>query len=253
MSIIYEPTGAAREYSELALNLYKGCAHGCIYCFGANTTWLSAEKFHEAANPKKNVIARIRKAAKKLNQNQISLPFFKDSSPPKEILLSFISDPYQPIENNLKLTREAIKILIENNLTFTILTKGGSRAQRDFALLKKYSKCSFGTTLVFSNQDDADYWEPSAAPIIDRIKTIELAHSLGIKTWVSVEPVIDPNQALQIIKELHSIVDHWKVGKINDMPKIEKTVNWIKFKKDVIALLDSLKADYYIKKSLTEL
>lgn len=72
----------------------------------------------------------------------------------------------------------------------------------------------------------------------------------GIKTWVSLEPVIDPGQALELIRELHPIVDHWKVGKLNYQAL---DVDWIKFREDVKALLESLGADYYLKKSLTEL
>ena len=79
------------------------------------------------------------------------------------------------------------------------------------------------------------------------------AHARGIPTWISVEPVIKPDQALQLIQNLHSIVDHWKIGKINYNKGIEKRVNWLKFRKKVRELLDSIGADYYLKKSLTEL
>jgi hypothetical protein len=85
-------------------------------------------------------------------------------------------------------------------------------------------------------------WSPDNL-IVDRYR--------GIKTWVSLEPVIDPDQALQVIRELHSIVGHWKVGKINYQKDIE--VDWIAFREEVKALLDRLGADYYLKKSLTNL
>ena len=121
---------------------------------------------------------------------------------------------------------------------------------RDFDLLEDYDKARFGTTLTLINQKNADEWEPNAALISDRIHVIEEAHNKGIKTWVSLEPVIDPGQALQIIEELHSIVGHWKVGKIN-YHKVN--VDWIAFREQVTDLLESVNANYYIKKSLTEL
>ncbi|MBT4483949.1 MAG: hypothetical protein HOC71_09770 [Candidatus Latescibacteria bacterium] len=133
------------------------------------------------------------------------------------------------------------------------MTKGGMRAVRDFDLLSNYPKARFGTTLIFTDQKDADYWEPDAASVSDRIKAIEKAHARGIPTWISVEPVIKPDQALQLIRNLHPIVDHWKVGKINYNKEIENRVNWIKFREEVKDLLDSIGADYYLKKSLTEL
>ena len=151
----------------------------------------------------------------------------------------------------LEITRGAIRALIENDLRFTILTKGGTRATRDFDLLEGYDKARFGSTVIFTSQDDADEWETHAPSIQDRIATIEVAHAKGIKTWVSLEPVIDPEQALQLIQQIHPIVDHWKVGKLNHHPAIEKKVDWIRFREEVTALLDSLGADYYLKKSLT--
>ena len=152
----------------------------------------------------------------------------------------------------LCLTRRAIEILIRNELWFTILTKGGMRASRDFDLLERYDRCRFGTTLVFINQADAGRWEPNASPISERIEGIKAAHKMRIKTWVSIEPVIDPEQALELIRLLHPVVGHWKVGKLNYKTP-DKPVDWIKFRGAVTDLLGSLDADYYIKKSLTEL
>lgn len=239
MNVIYEPSGKAKEYADLSVNLYKGCTHVCKYCFGAKTPWVPAEDYYKSANPKKDVIFKLQRDCRKLNGD---IP---------EILLSFIGDVYQHAEMDLGLTRQAIKILIENNLSFTLLTKGGNRAVRDFDLLEGYDRGRFGTTLIFMDQAHADYWEPGAAPIKDRIKTIREAHDREIKTWVSLEPVIDPDQALQVIRELHPIVGHWKVGKINYQKDVD--VDWIAFREEVRALLDDLGADYYLKKSLTEL
>ena len=238
--IIYEPTGPAREYSSLACNIYKGCQHGCVYCFGKNRKSPEQKAQYDTdPNPKDHFLEKLRYKAAKMNGDTA------------EILLSFLGDVYQPAEMELGLTRQAIKILIENDLPFTILTKGGTRAVRDFDLLEAYPKARFGTTLVFLDQKDADHWEPDAATVIDRIRAIQEAHDRGINTWVSLEPVIDPGQALQVIRGLQPIVGHWKIGKINHQKGIE--VDWIAFREEVRALLDDLDADYYLKKSLTEL
>jgi len=241
--IITIPKGKALEYAPLSLNIYKGCTHSCEYCYAPNIPGVNRQKYYSKANPKDDVEERLSRDIKRL----------KKSYTGDEILLSFMGDVYQPEEMNLGLTRKAIKLFIKNDINFTILTKGGSRAQRDFDLLESYDKSRFGTTLIFLNQDDADHWEPEAATIQDRIETIKIAHSKGIKTWVSIEPVIDPDQALQIIKELHPIVDKWKVGKLNYNKEVESKVDWLKFRTDVTTVLDSVKADYYLKKSLTEL
>ena len=240
--IIYEPTKQAREYAALAINIYKGCQHGCRYCFGKRR--MSEEQKADSdsnPNPKAHFLEKLEYKAAKM-----------ESKETPEILLSFLGDVYQPAEMDLKLTRGALEILVENALPFTVLTKGGTRACRDFDLLVEGGG-RFGTSLVWMDQEQADHWEPGAASIVDRISAIQLAHDRNILTWVSVEPVIEPLEALKVIKELHPIVDHWKIGKINRCPEVERRHDWVAFRDEVSFLLDALGAGYYLKKSLTEL
>jgi len=240
MEIIYEPSGKAKEYSPLAVNLYQGCEHRCKYCFGPQILRKNREVFHSDCKPKEDALAKLTRDAEKLGK----------AGNEREILLCFVTDPYQTIESELNITRQAIETLIKNNLRFTILTKGGIRAARDFDLLKNYDKASFGSTICFTKQDDADKWEPNAPSIDMRIEAIKAAHEMGIRTWVSLEPVINPDQALELIEEIHPFVDHWKVGKLNYQ---NLKVDWLKFRDDVTGLLESVSADYYLKKSLTDI
>ena len=133
----------------------------------------------------------------------------------------------------------------------------GKRAEKDFDLLKGYKKASFGTTLVFTSQDDADIWEPNAASIKERRATIKKANKLGIKTWVSIEPVIDPDPTLKLIEKLHSYVDYWEIGKIDHIKELEDKVDLYKFREEVRNLLkrkrkNAKKTGYYcFNRSLT--
>lgn len=235
MQIIYEPKGRALEYAPLAVNLYSGCSHGCGYCYAPHALRRPREVFREEISVRKEALEKLKKDAAKLKGDD------------REILMSFSTDPYQECELDYGITRKAIKILIKNDLRFTILTKGGMRAARDFDLLARYGKARFGSTIVFDREKSARKWEPNAPSLKDRIRAIEKAHSKGIPTWVSLEPVIRPKQALRLIEDLHPIVDHWKVGKVNG---IKTDVDWLAFRKKVVRLLDSLGADYYVKESL---
>ena len=171
-----------------------------------------------------------------------------------EIMLSFISDPYQPEEMKLMLTRRTLEIFREFDLSFTVLTKAGMSAARDFDLFEGYSNARFGSTITTLNQNTANIWEPHAASISSRIAAIELAKLVNIPTWVSLEPVIVPREALQVIKDLHDIVDYWKVGKINRNAQVTaQKLDWITFREEAIALLKDLKANYTILSSLTNL
>lgn len=237
IKIIYEPKGEAREYAPLAVNPRIGCEHGCIYCYAPRAAHKKKAEFHSNLQIRQNIVELIEQDAANLNGDN------------REILLSFFTDPYTPSDVDSALTRRILKVFIKNGLRFTVLTKGGTRATRDFDLLASYEKSRFGSSLVFRDQEDADYWEPCAAPIKDRIRAIRIAHHKGIKTWVSLEPVIDPNQAIEIVKELHPIVDSWKLGKLNYHPAA-KHVDWRGFRIKITDLLDSLGANYYVKKSL---
>ena len=84
----------------------------------------------------------------------------------------------------------------------------------------------------------------------DRLTILKAAHKAGIFTWVSLEPVIDPVQALDVIRKAHKYVRFWKVGKLNHMKTVEQGVDWGKFLCDVEKLLTKLSAKYYIKNDL---
>lgn len=241
LQIVYEPKGEAREYSPLAVNLRVGCEHGCLYCYGPLAFRKKRENFHLNIKTREQALEKLEHDARILRGDD------------RQILLSFATDPYSPDEMTTGLTRRAIEILIDNRLRFTVLTKGGSRGARDFDLLAEYDKCSFGTTLVFASQADADYWEPNAASIADRIEAIKTAHEKGIKTWVSMEPVIDPAQAISLVKALHPVVNHWKVGKLNYNKEVSGEVDWSGFKAEITSILNDLGADYYLKNSLRNL
>jgi DNA repair photolyase len=238
MNIIYEPQGKAREYADLACNLYNGCTHGCLYCYAKR---YKQTDYYRAADPKKDVIAKLKKDVAELERN--------GDTP--EVLLSFQGDVYQPAEMELRLTRQALEILREHNLSFTVLTKGGTRAMRDFDILES-ARARFGTTLIFLKQADADHYEPNSALLSDRIKALVNAKKRGIPTWVSLEPVIDQTQALNIVKVLHSFVDFWKVGKINHDQKLEGRVDWKAFREQIVELFQKVGAKYYLKKSLVD-
>ncbi len=240
MQVIYKSKGKAQEYAPLAVNLYHGCSHGCLYCYAPKVVGRNHDDFGSCIRPVENILELLEQDASSLVGDD------------REIMMSFETDPYQPIEITKNITHNAIQILKRHNLRFTLLTKGGMRAARDFDLLEGYEKASFGSTLVFIKQKDADYWEPHAASIADRFEAISLAHSKKIRTWVSLEPVIYPDQALEVIERLQNVVDHWKVGKINYHEKQEAGVDWSQFQKKVATVLKNTGASYYLKKSLTD-
>jgi len=239
MNITYKTKGAAAEYAYYGLNLTRGCVLGCKYCYAAQTPWMTADAYCSGPQIKDNVIERVCKDACNL----------RAAGDKRLIQLSFVGDPCQTPEV-VELTREVLKILGEHELNATILTKSGMAAEPLFETLQRYG-FSFGTSLVWCFDSTREKWEPDAASIDSRFEAMLAAKAVyELKTWVSLEPVVDPDEALAVISDQHRIIDHWKVGKINHMPELEKAVDWYKFYADVTELLDSVGADYYIKESL---
>ena len=233
--VIYTPKGKAGEYSELAANLYTGCSHGCHYCYAPLVLHRDRIQFHADVRPRTDILKKLEREA----------PAHKG----REVFLCFTCDPYPP-EIDTFITREAIQILHKHEVGVNILTKGGVRILRDMDLFKLRPDLSrVGASLTFINYTDSLAYEPHAGLPVDRIHALRKAHEAGLRTWVSLEPIIDLKQTLELIKLTAPFVDHFKVGRLNYDPQAE-TIDWATVLKDVTSLLDELGADYYIKKDL---
>lgn len=234
---IYEAKGRAREFSELACNLYDSCPHSCLYCYVPAVLHREKADFHKVGKPRFSCV-QIGDEAWRLHE----------AGEKRAVLFCFACDPY-PQAMDTTPTRQAIQALQAHGLKVNILTKGGIRALRDFDLLGPGD--SFGTTLTCLHKAESLHWEPGAALPEERINVLEEAHKRGIRTWVSCEPVIYLEQTLELIRMTHAFVDSFKIGKLN-YHAWEKAINWTLFAQRVVSLLDSLGASYYIKKDLAK-
>jgi DNA repair photolyase len=232
---IYEPRTRAREYSDLAINIYSGCNHGCKYCYARQMF----NRYHPTENfadvkPRDGIVEAVK--------NQLSGGKYRG----KKIMLCFMCDPY-PAEIDTTPTREIIKLIKAAGANVSILTKGGMRAVRDFDLYGKGD--SFGCTLTFHNDEWRKRFEPNAAEVWERYQVLGAAHKAGIKTWASLEPVIIPEETLNIIRAIHFDIDLFKVGKWNHDTKAN-LIDWKKFGNEAESLLRQYGKEYYIKEDL---
>ena len=245
MTLLYIPKGRAREYANLAANLYRGCAHRCQYCFGPDVLHIKKEDFHATPSPRTNALQLLEK------ELQTRDPALAG----EVVLLSFTTDPYQPINQEYRLTRSAIELLHRYGHPVCILTKGGLRSTVDFDLFQPGDQ--YATTLVFTDEHLQQRYESGAAPTADRIAALQQAHDAGIFTWVSLEPVIAPRQTIQLIRETCDFVDHYKVGTLNhnysDSPTYipeAASIDWELFAIEVQNLLSRSKKSFYLKEDL---
>ena len=239
--LIYEPKGRAGEYAKLALNIYRGCDHGCTYCYAPGITRRSRKDFTNSTTRAASFLKVLARDAALCAEARIT----------DRILLCFTCDPYQALDRKLALTRESIQILKGAGLNVQVLTKGGVASLRDLDLLTPSD--AYATTLTFT---DTTYgwamsskWEPHAAPPGERMAALKMHHDAGIPTWVSLEPVIDTKEGLAIIEAVADYTGHFKVGKLNYHP-LAAGIDWRAFANAAIQRLESVGKPYYIKADL---
>lgn len=236
---IYEPRGKAREYSPLALNIYMGCTHGCKYCYAPNCIQKDREQYYQKPYPRKGIVEGLKKELEKRGRIK------------EQVLLSFVGDVYSETQDNNETTREVLKLLLKYKVPTAILTKGGYRCLNDLEIFKKFGKhIQIGTTLTFDNDKDSKEWESGAALPEERIETLKILHDNGIRTFASFEPVIIPDQSLNLIDETIGIVDTFKIGKINNYRGIDKKIDWKFFLERAVEGLREAEASFYVKYDL---
>jgi len=248
MKIIYTPRGKALEYAPLACNLYFGCPHSCAYCFGPTLPnpakkGLTMPEWRDIWHSK--TVAKV-DCLRKFEDDTCTMRTRGDKRP---VLFCFACDPYPPDEPiaddkyGTPMTREALFIMWNQGLTPIILTKGGTRACRDFDILKAAGGW-FGQTIGLSVWE-CKAWEPNAAPLVDRVDALITAIGMEIKTWISVEPVIDAKQTLDLIDALtirfDDSVSHFKLGKLSGYDKetkaVEKSIDWPEYREQAREIL----------------
>ena len=234
---IYAPHGQAGEYVPLATNPYRGCGHGCAYCYVPLVTKQDRREFDAGAIPRRDYLRGLLSDARKFQAAGIT----------EQVLLSFSTDPYPPSCDLL--TREALIVLRDHGLGFCTLTKGGARALRDLDLFRP-ERDAFASTLTSLDASFARKWERHAAEPADRIATLRAFHDRGVFTWVSLEPTLDVESSLAIVDATHEFVDLYKVGRANYLKEITRTTNWHDYTLRMIDRLRRYDAKRYIKRDL---
>ncbi len=243
MAAIYQPSGAAREYSPLAMNYIKGCDHGCVYCYVPKMM-----KRFDAGYVHSNVYMKEEKALLR----EIELSCKKHANSQVQVFLSFLTDPYSHFNNETKLTRRVLEMLLHYKIPVSILTKGGFNVMQDIDVIRKFGpNIQVGGSLTFTSNEDTRKWEKSAAIPSERFGALKALHEEGVKTWASMEPVIYPDQSLEIMEITAPYVDAYKIGKLNHFKKHEDKFDWTKFLNNAIAAMRRHNKPFYIKNDLS--
>ena len=157
--------------SEYTANFYKGCSHGCVYCYVPSLIH-DERRWGTYVDVKVNAPEVLDRELREVE--------------PKVVFLSSASDPYQPVEARYKITRRCLEVLLKRGFPVSILTRS-PLVLRDLDLLTKFEWIRVGFSI--STASDRRY-EPGVVPVERRIECLKKLSSRGIKTWVSMAPII---------------------------------------------------------------
>ena len=169
---------------EVSLNPYRGCEHGCIYCYARPTH----EYLGFSAGLDFETRIMVKEDAPELLRRELS----SRSWTPQTVALSGVTDPYQPVERRLGLTRRCLEVLAELRNPVAVITKS-ALVRRDADLLAELARheaaivCLSITTL---DPEVAQRMEPRASHPRERLAAIEHLTAQGVPCAVNVAPVV---------------------------------------------------------------
>ena len=169
---------------DLSINPYRGCEHGCIYCYARPT--------HSYLNLSPGIDFETRIVAKVNAAERLREALQAKGYTPSQINIGSVTDAYQPAERRLRITRSVIEVLAEARHPFSIITKG-SGVERDIDLIAPMAAENMAAVYVSITTLDAALartLEPRAAAPHRRLRTIATLAKAGVPVGVSVSPVI---------------------------------------------------------------
>ena len=171
-------------YFDYSVNPYRGCEHGCIYCYARPT--------HSYLNLSPGLDFETKIIAKRNIAEVLRDDLAKPKYIPRLLNIGSATDCYQPMERELRLTRSVIEVLQHARHPFSVITKS-SGIERDLDLLVPLSKAGLAAAYITITTLDGELarkMEPRAASPQRRLRTIRALAQNGVPVGVSVAPQI---------------------------------------------------------------
>ena len=186
------------------LNPYRGCTHGCHYCFARRYQTQfelgPGDEFSSLIFVKVNFADVLRKELDKPSWTR------------EQVALGTATDPYQPIEGQYKLTRRSLEALIAGRTPVGIVTKG-PMIVRDADLLAELSRVAACTVYLSVPTVDEDAWralEPGTAHPLQRLRAVRTLRDAGVNAGVLMAPVVPgfTTQPAKLEATIKAVADH---------------------------------------------
>jgi DNA repair photolyase len=186
------------------LNPYRGCTHGCHYCFArryhAQFEMDSDDEFASVILVKQNIVSVLAR--------ELDRPSWRRD----QVAFGTATDPYQPIEGHYKLSRALIQTLTRGRTPFGLITKG-PMVVRDIDVLLDHARAARSTVYMSVPTVDEDAWrqlEPGTAHPLQRLRAVRALVDAGVNAGVLMAPIVPgfSSSRRKLEQTIKAIADH---------------------------------------------
>ena len=192
--ILTKATGFMNSY-DFTLNPYSGCSFGCSYCYAAffNYDVSKKQSWGEWVTVKENAISLMQKAR-------------KGSLDGKRIYMSSVTDPYQPIESKLEITRSLLNDLAQQHKPKLVIQTRSPTVTRDIDLFHRIEenggRVQVNMTITTDDDSVRKSFEPSCPSNTKRLEAISQIRASGIDSSITLTPLLLINNSSQFVNRL---------------------------------------------------
>ncbi len=193
---------------DYCINPYVGCGHGCRYCYA---TFMKRFTGHTEGW---GSFVDVKVNAPEVLQKQMK------GAVPGNVLLSSVTDPYQPLEAKYKLSRHCLEVLRPYQFPLSILTKS-PLVLRDLDLIREFKEAEVGMTVTTDDDEVRKIFEPQAPSIEARVQALKTLHEKGIKTYAFIGPLL-PMDPEALAWKISPYIDSVLIDRMNYVSKTRK-------------------------------
>jgi len=189
-SILTEGKGFMGGY-DYTLNPYSGCSFGCTYCYAAffSRSEEQRQNWGYWIQVKENALELLIKRRKRTLHD-------------KTIYMSSVTDPYQPIEKELNLTRSLLKELLDYHQPRLVIQTRSQLATRDIDLFKQFKVIQVNMTITTDSENVRKVFEPLCPSNSSRLKAIKEINDAGVNSCITMTPLLPVEDAEAFTKSL---------------------------------------------------
>lgn len=234
---ILTPTSGFLESYDYSLNPYSGCAFGCTYCYAAFFTWEKEKQDNWGywVEVKENALALLQKKRKRPLIN-------------KNIYMSSVTDPYQPIEKKLELTRGLLHEFHRYHQVNLVIQTRSPLVVRDIDILRQMASVQVNMTVTTDSERVRRIFEPACPSNSQRLDAITRIKAAGIGACITMTPLLPVENAAQfaqmiadtavekaVVQYFHATKGQFVAGTRDRALDLIKELNWTpqKYKKVV--------------------